>query len=431
MKAESSSSKKRTIDQASKLTVSTTVKSGAKVFPIFANASDQPSSSFQWISPSLGPKRSCLHGSSLSPPSYTKVAAFDLDGTVIKSSFGKQSKGSAAKWEWWNSVVPSKLKEAHKDGFSIVIISNQALRSTAQITEWKQKIPLIAAALPETPFRLLAATAKDGYRKPMPGMWYELERIFEQDHVQIDKSASFFIGDAAGRTNDFADTDRKWADNVGIPFLTPEEYFLGLPAVPYSLKGFEVSSLPQLSPTSTPIIPSPTPSKPEIVIFVGYPCLGKSTFYKRYFQPSDYAHVNQDTLGTRNKCLKAVEEAVLAGRSCVVDNTNRDKKTRKHYIDLAKTLKASVRCFFWTGSIDLAWHNNLYRAYNLPPGLNEDIPKRDLLPWLAFSSFRDNYDEPDLTEGFTEIKKVNWVFEGREEERKRWSMYLQLDPIRK
>jgi hypothetical protein len=24
------------------------------------------------------------------------------------------------------------------------------------------------------------------------------------------------------------------------------------------------------------------------------------------------------------------------------------------------------RCFLFTGSIELAWHNNLYRAYNLP-----------------------------------------------------------------
>jgi bifunctional polynucleotide phosphatase/kinase len=54
-------------------------------------------------------------------------------------------------------------------------------------------------------------------------------------------------------------------------------------------------------------------------------------------------HINQDTLKTRQKCVKAVEEAVKEGRSCVVDNTNRDKATRKFYVDLAGKEGISVR----------------------------------------------------------------------------------------
>jgi bifunctional polynucleotide phosphatase/kinase len=78
----------------------------------------------------------------------------------------------------------------------------------------------------------------------MPGMWSELDLLFRQDGIVIglslpylscqalihgfpDKSASFFVGDAAGRQytsnkSDFSSTDRKWALNVGIPFFTPE-----------------------------------------------------------------------------------------------------------------------------------------------------------------------------------------------------------------
>lgn len=37
------------------------------------------------------------------------------------------------------------------------------------------------------------------------------------------------------------------------------------------------------------------------------------------------------------------------------------------------------------------------------------------------------YEEPKMTEGFAEIRKVNWVFEGSEEEQKRWNMWLQID----
>ncbi|KAG0706419.1 polynucleotide kinase 3 phosphatase-domain-containing protein [Suillus ampliporus] len=398
----------------------------AKIHPFFTkpSASGSTTSSFQWLKPSLGPKRTCLHGINMIPQSTPKVAAFDLDGTVIKSNHKNRSKEAALHWEWWRATVPVKLQELHQDGYSIILVSNQALKQQ-QLEGWKKKIPLISAALPSVPFRLFAASAKDGFRKPMTGMWDELERIFAADGIQIDKDASFFVGDAAGRTNDFASTDRKWAVNVGIPFYTPEEYFLRLPSAPYTLPGFHVSSLPPklplLDPPTAKIIPGAAGT--ELVIFSGFPCLGKSSFFRRHFAPAGYTHINQDTLGSRPKCVKAAEVALKAGTSCVVDNTNRDITTRKHYLDLAKKLKISVRCLVFTGSIDLAWHNNLYRAY-VHPSIES---RRDILPYLAFIGFRENYEEPQLTEGFSEIIKVNWVFEGCEEERKRWSMWLQID----
>jgi len=131
----------------------------------------------------------------------------------------------------------------------------------------------------------------------------------------------------------------------------------------------------------------------------------------------------------------------------LIDNTNRNAETRRHYVDLAKKLSVPIRfspplsyqiwtalllkclrrCIAFSGSLELAWHNNLYRAFNLPPSAAEKEPKRELLPYNAFTSFRAQYEEPELSEGFTEVKKVNWVFEGDEEERKRWSMWLQID----
>ncbi|KAF9239632.1 HAD-like domain-containing protein [Melanogaster broomeanus] len=425
-----------------------------KVHPFFSKPSASTStttSGFQWLKPSLGPKRTCLHGINLSPPATAKVAAFDLDGTVIKSRHKNRGKGAEAlTWEWWRNAVPGKLQDLHQDGYSILLISNQALKAAA-LEDWKKKIPLIAAALPTVPFRLFAACAKDGYRKPMPGMWYEIERIFKEQNVEIggsdvrpslkpgtqknhglplvvDKDRSFFVGDAAGRVDDFASTDRKWAINIGIPFYTPEEYFLALPHTPYKLPGFHVSGLSPttelLSPSNATVVPKPL--KPELVLFTGFPSLGKSSFYHKHFAPVGYTHVNQDTLGTRAKCVKAAEEALRAGKSCVIDNTNRDVATRKFYVDLAKTVGVPARCFLFTGSMELAWHNNLYRAYNQPSS-NGSQPTRDLLPYLAFIGFRDNYEEPQTSEGLSEVIKVNWVFEGDEEATKRWNMWLQID----
>ena len=54
-------------------------------------------------------------------------------------------------------------------------------------------------------------------------------------------------------------------------------------------------------------------------------------------------------------------------------------------------------------------------------------PNRSLLPMLAFNSYRTDFEEPTVDEGFSEVRKVNWVFEGDEEARRRWSMWLQID----
>ncbi|KAF9001999.1 polynucleotide kinase 3 phosphatase-domain-containing protein [Cyathus striatus] len=401
-----------------------------KVHPFFVKDQGQKDTPFQWLKP-LGPKGTCLHGTNLQPQYLANVAAFDLDGTLIKSEFSK--KGTPSQWEWWRSIVPAKLQELHQAGYSIVIISNQGVKPAA-LDIWKRKIPLIGAALPTVPFRIFAAVSRDGYRKPMPGIWVELDNIYRENGVEINRTNSFFVGDAAGRQypggkGDFASTDRKWALNVGIAFHTPEEFFLGLsPNTSTTLPGFHPSSLanaPRVTPTSTPIIPSPR--RQEIVLFVGYPCLGKSTFYRHNFFPEGYQHINQDLLKTRDKCVKAVHDALVKGRSCVIDNTNRNAMTRKLYIDAAKKYDVPVRCFLFSGSIELAWHNNLYRAFNLPASVRNCEANRQLVPYGAFTGFRDNFEEPKLSEGFIEIKKVNWVFEGTEEERKHWSMWLQID----
>jgi bifunctional polynucleotide phosphatase/kinase len=82
-------------------------------------------------------------------------------------------------------------------------------------------------------------------------------------------------------------------------------------------------------------------------------------------------------------------------RTTLADNTNRDIQTRRRYIEAAKKLNVPVRCvhndilriakqtkprcFLFTGTMELAWHNNLYRAYNLPPS----VAAREVTPSLC------------------------------------------------
>lgn len=83
------------------------------VHPFFQKLVDTSSSgSFLWLD-SLGPSRSCLHALNLKPESSTKVAAFDLDGTLIKSEFPKTKGIAPPHWEWWEASIPTKLKDLH------------------------------------------------------------------------------------------------------------------------------------------------------------------------------------------------------------------------------------------------------------------------------------------------------------------------------
>jgi bifunctional polynucleotide phosphatase/kinase len=78
----------------------------------------------------------------------------------------------------------------------------------------------------------LAALESDQFKKPAIGMWNYLKTEIYQD-FEIDIKSSFYCGDAAGRPKtetrpkkDFSDSDLKFAFNMGLPFKTPEEYFL-------------------------------------------------------------------------------------------------------------------------------------------------------------------------------------------------------------
>ncbi len=79
------------------------------------------------------------------------------------------------------------------------------------------------------PIRILAGLSKvDIYRKPNIGMFQVVMELYRSKGLEIDLDNSVFVGDAAGRLargarrKDHADTDHKFALNVGLRFLTPE-----------------------------------------------------------------------------------------------------------------------------------------------------------------------------------------------------------------
>lgn len=166
------------------------------------------------------------------------------------------------------------------------------------------------------------------------------------------------------------DTARYFALNAGISFFTPEEFFVErkftVPTASVAIvqalhavfrmdetKSHDMETTP---PRPTQIVASDAArigtvplqlavGKQEMVVLVGSPSAGKTTFFERYFAPHSYAHINRDTLGSTAKCVHQCRAALKEGLSVVIDNTNPSIATRKLYLDVAKEIGVPVRCF--------------------------------------------------------------------------------------
>ena len=59
-----------------------------------------------------------------SPPSSSsgplKIAAFDLDDTLITTKSGLKFARGEDDWKWWHSSVPARLKDLHTEGEALV-----------------------------------------------------------------------------------------------------------------------------------------------------------------------------------------------------------------------------------------------------------------------------------------------------------------------
>lgn len=172
-----------------------------------------------------------------------------------------------------------------------------------RVPAFKQKCNAVLSRL-DIPTTLYAATGKDIYRKPRTGMWSEMQDDYDLTESDIDLENSVFVGDAGGRAaegkgagsvaKDFSCSDRNLAHNIGIKYETPEEFFLGEKARDFA-REFDVANFPFLEQEDDGGILEKKEGK-DMLLFVGPPGAGKSTFYWKYLKPLGYERVNQDLL---------------------------------------------------------------------------------------------------------------------------------------
>lgn len=210
-----------------------------------------------------------------------------------------------------------------------------------RVPTFKQKSNSVLSQL-GIPMTLYAATGRDIFRKPRTGMWTEMKDDYDLSESDIDHEGSVFVGDAGGRSaegkgagstpKDFSCSDRNLAHNIGIQYLTPEEFFLGEDPRDFS-REFDLANFP-FSEREDDGLRLDKTNDQDMVLFVGPPGAGKSTFYWKYLKPLGYERVNQDilkrfvwpsaaalqclTLDSKDKCLKAAADFLSSGDSVVV-----------------------------------------------------------------------------------------------------------------
>ncbi|CCD16756.1 unnamed protein product [Trypanosoma congolense IL3000] len=256
---------------------------------------------------------------------------------------------------------------------------------------------------------------------------------------------AFYVGDAAGRKvvtlagrkRDFSCSDRKFAMNIGVPFFTPEQFLswpedtlledasesqgdnvraisqrllslaqtpcpvdwggispVELSSLPRSYEGLTINRITAEGRTGMLTLASPTTfhrDLQEMILFVGYPSCGKTTFFERFLKPHGYVHVNRDKLQTKERCISEATKSWNEGKSVVVDNTNPSHDDCKSFLKIIG-LKCSskgtlpVRLFLFKASKELSMHMSTVRArLGIAPKISR----------IAFNVFQSKYNAWD------------------------------------
>lgn len=355
-----------------------------------------------------------------------KIGAYDLDGTLIRTQSGKVHPINIDDWKIAYSTVISKLKARLDDKYKIVVFTNQAGISNGKtkIGDFKKKIENIVIAL-SIPMQVFIATSEGYFRKPLPGMWLALSE-HKNNGISVDRDSSYYVGDAAGREankflkrkKDHSHADRLMALNANLTFYTPEEHFLNATPEKWLQPSFNPKSMCSLdnellSPPNSKL----TSEKLEIIVMVGGPGSGKSSFCKTHLASHKYEVISRDKLGSWQKCVDRVNDCLKAGTNVVVDNTNGNRESRLRYINVAKKYKIPCRCFVMATSFVHCEHNVAFRE--VIDTNHARINK------IVLNSYKKHYEIPTLDEGFSEIVHVNFKPEFHcENERCLYEMYL-------
>ena len=324
-----------------------------------------------------------------------KIAAFDMDHTLICPKEGRTFPKTKDDIEWWHKDIPNILQQLYKDGYHIVIFTNQSgiQRGKVKQSDVEWRINWIQENT-GVPLSYYIAPYINKYRKPIPGMWKHFKKVIG---ILVNYKDSFYCGDACGRKGDYTQGDYLFAMNCKLSFKTPEE-LVGL-----KFKSDE-EKRERLTPNASYIdfdkvhnylrhdskYPEPTtPAKNSMILMMGAPASGKSTYVNGLCEQSPFwesAVIISNDTHTKGQMKKKMEEAVKLKSPIIVDNTHSTKKQRQPFIEFAVENKYSIVVVHVKTCLQVAMHLNVWRMYKY------DKP---LIPFVAYATWNKNKEDID------------------------------------
>jgi len=157
----------------------------------------------------------------------------------------------------------------------------------------------------------------------------------------------------------------------------------------------------------------------ELVVFVGIPASGKSTFFRQRMA-GRYVHVSLDNWRGKGNVRAKERLAIEAGlgevaegsagvRGVVVDNTNTTARTRQRYFEYARAAEAAtgrdveVIAYFFDADLAGCLRRNQNRPAEAPVGTPYFVPPP------AIANFHRILEPPTREEGFARIVRVRTV----------------------
>lgn len=135
----------------------------------------------------------------------------------------------------------------------------------------------------------------------------------------------------------------------------------------------------------------------ELIVFVGLPGSGKSTYYRAHFAAT-HAHVSKDLMPNARRRDDRQEREIAAalgeGKSVVVDNTNPSRDVRAPLIALGRRHGARIVAVYFETDVKTAIMRNRQRE------------GRSRVPDVAIFATRKKLVPPTLEEGFDEVRVI-------------------------